>query len=133
MATGLAAETPRRRDETFFERPQTPGKAPPMLSQVENGIADQLPGAVIGDVAATVGLENFSAQGRQALARNEQVLTLGIPPQLVNVRVLEQQKRIGNLAGLALGHALALELERVGVGHRPALFNQAEHLEKVNS
>src|SRR5215472_4390280 len=57
-ASGLDPVFLGHADENFFERAHVPADITAMLSEVDNRVADQLTGAVIGDVTAAVGLKN---------------------------------------------------------------------------
>ena len=62
---------------------------PATVGSDEDRVADELAGAVVGDVAAAVGLHQLGADlGR----RHEQVAQVGPHAERVDVRVLEQQQ-----------------------------------------
>ncbi len=85
-------------------------------AEVEDGVAHDLPGAVVGDVAAAAGLEHVEAAGAQGLRGEEQVLGPGVASQGEDRLVLEEQQGVGYVAGLSLGHQARLQLEAFGVG-----------------
>jgi hypothetical protein len=76
----------------------------------DDRIADELARAVIGDVAAAVGVHELRTHG---VGRDEHVLAVGARPERVDVRVLEQEQVV--VAGLAMQRAL--EVVRLRVGH----------------
>lgn len=89
-------------DDHFFHIAQVlvqvgPGQAAPGKEpfQVENGVADELAGAMIGDVAAPV----YPAQGETGVVQfslvEQQVVEGAAPPQGVGGRVFQQQQGVG--------------------------------------
>ncbi len=67
-------------------------------AQIEDGVADELAGAVIGDVAAAVDLvEGDAARGR-ATRRRREVGAVGVAAEGEHGRVLEQQQHVADAA-----------------------------------
>ena len=64
-------------------------------------VADELPGAVVGEPPAAVGVDDVDALGAVEVLAEGQVLGARAPTARVHGRVLEQQQRVGQLAGLA--------------------------------
>ena len=73
------------------------GTAPRPSADVEDRVADQLAGAVVGDVAAPVGVHELGADG---LGVDEDVLGLGPHAERVHVRVLEQEQVLARVRAL---------------------------------
>ena len=71
------------------------GTAPGPSGDVEDRIADELAGPVVGDVAAAVGLHEL---GADRLGVDQHVLGLGPHAERVDVRVLEQQQVVARSA-----------------------------------
>jgi hypothetical protein len=126
-AAGLDSEVARRADENFFERSHVPGNIAPVLGEVENRVADQLARPMVGDVAATIDVKYLGAARGEELSGNQHILGPGVAPQRVDVRVLEEEKRVGNVPSFALCNFRFLQFEPVGVIHRAELFNVAKH------
>ena len=63
-------------------------------SQVEDRVADELAGAVEGDVAAAVALDDSAPRGA-GLGVDEEVLVAGATPEGVDGRVLQEGQRLG--------------------------------------
>ncbi len=88
--------------------------------QAHDRIADQLPGAVIGDPAAPVGLGDVDALGAVPLLAHRQLARLHASPPRVDRRVLEQQQHVGHGARLPRLLQPLLHLERLPVGDQAA-------------
>ena len=126
-AAGANAKIRRYPDQHFLERAHVPSHVAAMPGEVENGIPDELPGPVVGDVAAAVRLKYLGAQVRQPLRRGQQVFALAVPSQGINVWVLEQQESIRDGAGFARRNLLALEADRLRVINQAELLYSANH------
>ena len=59
----------------------------------------------------------LDARARSSSGARQQVLHAAVAAQRDHVRMLDQQQLVGDLAPLALLRQLALQRERVGVGH----------------
>ena len=55
----------QRGDDDFFEQPHVRVKVEVIVVEVKDGIGDELPGPVEGDVAPAVGFDNFDAAGAE--------------------------------------------------------------------
>jgi hypothetical protein len=81
---------------------------------VHDRVADELAGAVVGQLAAARRLDHVDAQGAVVLLAQRQVGLGAAAPDRVDRRVLEQQHRLRQLAG---AHAVAQALlQRRGLG-----------------
>jgi hypothetical protein len=67
---------------------------------------------VIRDVAAAIGLAKLNACPHDHLFGSEQILHPPVPSKGDDVRMLDEEKLIGDLAPLASIHELALHCER---------------------
>ena len=115
----LNAENRQRIDNGLFHGPDIRDDIALPFPQIEDRIADNLTGAVIRDVAAAVGLVKADT-GRAEItsSRSEQILHVPIPPESDDMRMLDEQKLIGNLSPLASVDELALHCERFGNSRR---------------
>ena len=68
--------------------------------QIDDRIADELPGPVIGDVAAAAGLEDLDALRLERFGGRDDVraIVTGLHAERDDRRVLEQQQLIGDRA-----------------------------------
>jgi len=105
-ATGNAArrqaELRQCIDNHLLEPAHVGDHVPPPLAEVEDRVAHQLSGTVIGDVAAAVRLEKLDAGPLEHLRTRQQVLPAPVAAQGDHVGMLEQQKLIRDRALLAL-------------------------------
>ena len=85
------------------------------------GISDKLAGTVEGYVAAAAGLEELDAVALENFRRGKDVraVVTRAHAERDDRRMFEQKELIGNPSRLALLYQLLLELERVGILHRP--------------
>ena len=90
-----------------------PGK---VSAEIEDGITDELAGAVIGDVSATFGLVDFDVLGGELGICGEDVGARGVATEREDGRVLEKEKCVCDEAGFARGDDFGLEAEAFGVG-----------------
>jgi hypothetical protein len=89
--------------------------------EIEDGITDELPGPVVGDVAAASGLMNLNAFSRERGRRRDDVraAAASFGAEGDDWRMLEQQQRVANPSGAPIFDQLALHLERRGVLDSP--------------
>ena len=87
-----------------------------MSLDAHDRIADELAGAVVGDLAATVGGHDLDAALAVEVLAQRQLVVGGAPPARVHGRVLQQEQRVGQLLGLALCLDVGLDGERVAIG-----------------
>ena len=94
--------------------------------QIENGITDELPGAVIRDVAAAARFMNSDAALVEFVRRGEEVRLrrVQLHAERDDVRMLQQQEKIGHRTRAPLLHQRALQLHGIRVWHdaEPADF-----------
>ena len=88
---------------------------PPVGREVEDRVADHLSGAVIGDVAATAGLEDVETALAQKLGWEEHVLLPRVAPEGEDRVVLEEQQLVLDAPGLSLGDEPLLKVETLGI------------------
>jgi hypothetical protein len=87
-----------------------------VTAQIDDGVANELAGAMIGDVAATVDLVELNAALLQELIRCEDVGATGIPAECKYRRVLKQKKGIADEVLLTCCDDLLLDREGFGIG-----------------
>ena len=119
------AEFPRRANHGFFEAVYVPPHIAPVRSEIENGISDDLPRAVIGDVSAAIGGMKFDALLPEHAVRNAQILAPAIPAERDHVRVPAQKQDIRSCAGLARFYSTPLKLARRLVADAPEINQPA--------
>ena len=85
--------------------------------EIQDGIADDLPGAVIGDVAAAARLVHLDLPRGEQIGRGDQVRSrrIGLDAKRDDVRVLEQKKEVRDAPGPALFDERALHIARNGI------------------
>ena len=118
-------EIGRRSNQNFLEVAHIPVNVAPIRLQVDDRIADHLPGTVISDIAAAPRLEHFNASCRQYLGCRKDVGAPAVAShaERQNVRVLDQQQRIVDPIGFPVFHQRSLQFERFGVRHSPEPAN----------
>ncbi len=86
--------------------------------EIDDRIADELAGAVVGHIAAASCLEHFDAElGEPLWRRHDIAAAVFLHTNGDDVRVLEEKQRVGNALGLAILDQNTLQLERVRVRH----------------
>ena len=101
----------------------------PVAGQVEDRVADELSGRVVGRLAAAVGLDELDLRA----VGQVQLALVGAPAERDDGRMLQEQHRVGQLAGGDARRERALELpglevrrhaevqEEGGPGHRTSV------------
>ena len=92
-----------------------------VAAQIDDGVADELSGAVIGDVAATVDLVQLDVARGELLVGGDDVFAMRVAAEGEDGEVLEQQQRVADEALLARIDDATLDGEAVGVGDAPEL------------
>src|SRR5947209_8493146 len=86
------------------------------MSEVEDGVADQLPRTVIGGLATTVGPDDIHVALCTFVLIPQQVVRNRGLAQREHVRVFEQQQRVGRAAFAHLAYQIGLEVPDLAVG-----------------
>ena len=86
-------------------------------AEIEDGIADELAGAVVRDVSAALGLVDFDVLLREFGISCEDVGARGVAAKREDGRVLEQQECVCDEAGFARGDNFSLEAKAFGVAY----------------
>ena len=98
-----------------------------VAAKIEDGIADELAGAVIGDLAAAVGLVDLDALASEQFIAGEDVRARGVAAERENGRMLHEEQRVADSAGLARGDDLVLKAQTFGVGNAAELEQVEMH------
>ena len=85
------AEIGERRDEDALEHLEIPAHVGPEGAEPDDRVADQLPGPVVGDLAAAVRPEDRHVARR----RRAEKARVGAAAQGVDGRMLEEEERVG--------------------------------------
>ena len=99
-----------------------------VAAEVEDGIADELAGAVVGDVAATINLVDLNAFFYEKLIGCEDVGAGGVATEGEDGRVLEEEQGVTDLLRFASRDYLGLDAEAFGVGDAAELEEEDVHL-----
>ncbi len=106
----LAAQPDQRlfheADEVHWAEAAAVGRA--QAAQIEDGVADELAGTVIGDIAAAVDFVEGDAARSEHLVGGENIGAVGVAPQREHGRMLEQQQRVADAFLLAQRDELLL-------------------------
>ena len=98
------------------------------VAQPQDGIADELSGAVERSVPSAVAPEHLRAERAQvALPAPRFDASFAAPSHSEDRRVLQEQEGVGDRVRLAELHQLCLQLPSLGVGHEAG---QAAHLDE---
>ena len=100
-----------RANQYFFEVTDVPVDVAAIGLQIDDGIADELTGAVIGDVATTPCFVNVDASSGQLIGRREDVAAPAVAPhaESQDVRMFQEQQQIVQLAPLPFIDERALQ------------------------
>ncbi len=95
------------------------------FTQIDDRIADDLAGAVVGDIAAAVGSDEFDAGAREEFRGGEKIFIVSVAAHGDDVRMFDEQKLIRDFATLALGDQVLLESEGFGVADKTKIPDDA--------
>ena len=87
-----------------------------VAAEIEDGVADELAGAVVGDVAAAVDLVDFYGFLGELVVRGEDVGAGGVAAEGEDGWVLKEDEGVADEAGFSGGDNLGLQAETFGVG-----------------
>ena len=124
-AASSHAEIGRGANHHFFELLDVPAHVAAMLREIQDGIADDLAGAVIGDVAAAIARMEGDVHLREQAFAGTQVFAFAIAAESDHVRMLAEQQDIGNRAGFARFHCARLQRTCRGIGQQPQIHYPA--------
>ena len=103
-------------DDHLFECADVGNDVALPIAEVEDGVDDELAGAVVGDIAAAVGVDELDARLREELFGGEEVFAMTVAAHGDDVRVFEEEKLVRDEAGFALGHEFLLQGEGLAKG-----------------
>jgi hypothetical protein len=86
-----------------------------MTSQVEDGVADELAGAVEGDVTTAVAFEKFHAALGEEFRRSNHVGSFRVAAESDHRRVFEQEQNVADLLLFTQVNELPLQAQAGGV------------------
>jgi hypothetical protein len=92
---GGEAEGSGGEEHDVFEETDVVGGGEVAGAEVEDGVGDELAGAVKGDVAAAVALDDLGAALGKGVGVDEEVFGPGAAAECVDGRVLEDGERLG--------------------------------------
>ena len=104
MRPAGTAKTPQRRmrASSIIRTKSTGPRRPPLAilqaAEVEDGVADELAGAVVGDVAAAVDFVEGDAAAGKNLIGGQDVGAIGVAAKGEHGRMFEKQKNVFNAA-----------------------------------
>ena len=104
---------------TCFEIAHVPVDIAAVGTQIDDGIPDELTGAVVGDVAAAAGFEDSTPGVFERLLGGQHVRAVvpDLRAERDDRRMFEEQQLVGNAAGLPRRDQLLLERKAFGVGN----------------
>ena len=121
-------------DEDFFhEADEVDGAevgaalAGEVAAEVEDGVADELAGAMISDVAAAVDLVDLDAASGEEIVGREDVGAGGVAAESEDGRVFEEEERVADGSRFARCYDLGLDTEAFGVGDAAELEEMHVH------
>ena len=116
-------ELRERIDDHLLDGPNIGDHVALPFSQIQDRIADDLAGAVIGDVAAAIGGIELDSGAAQRVFARQQIFGVAVAALRDHVRMLDEQELIGNQPALALFDQILLDGERVAIAHAPQVAN----------
>ena len=121
-------------DQHFFELRHVLAHVALAFAEVDDRVADELAGTVIGDVAAARGLEKTDALRARASSRSARRLRdVAAAPEGDDGRMFEEEKLIGNRLVLPHLHELLLQPHAVLVGDEMRFRNSQMRIAGSNT
>src|SRR5438046_7128599 len=114
-----------RTNHRFFQHAYVPSDIAPDSGKLQDRIANDLAGTVVGDVAAAVGEVKFNIFLLQEAVRSQQVLTFSVAAHGDDVRVFAKQERVLDDAGLARRDYTLLQRERFSIADEAKIDDEA--------
>ena len=109
---GLNAKSGGRPNHGLFELAHVPDDVAPDFAKLQNGVADHLSRAVVGDVAAAVGVMELHAHLRSASGDASKFSSLPLRPSVITWGCSHSSSTSGAAAGFARGHQSLLQCRR---------------------
>src|SRR5579883_1844779 len=108
-AIGGDAEIGGGANHGFFEGANVPVDIAAVAIEIEDGIADDLAWAVIGDIAAAIGFAEFDAFLTKDVLGSEKMFLVGAAAEGDDMRVFTEEENVVDEAGFAGGDEALLE------------------------
>jgi hypothetical protein len=131
-ALGHDAEVAAGADQSLFEETDVVDGAKvwaffagKIAAEIEDGVADELAGAVIGDVAAAIDLVHLHSTLGEEIVASEDVGAVGVAAEGEDGRMLQHEESVADEVLLASGDDLLLDGESFAVG-------DAAEMEKID-
>jgi hypothetical protein len=121
-------------DHGFFEGADVPVDVAADAIEIENRVADDLAGAVIGDVATSIGFAEFDAFLAKDVLGSEKILLAGVSAKSDHVGVFAEEKHVIDGAGFARGDEAFLQGESgvPGVNSKIANEKRLRHVQRIS-
>lgn len=108
----------------LFEGTDVPVNVAADKTEIENGIADNLAGAVIGDIAATVGFAELDIFLAEDMFGGEKIFLAGVAAERKDVGMLAEEQDVVDGAGFAGGDEALLKGVGVGPGEEAEIGDE---------
>ena len=115
----LHAEGPRRADHRLLEATDVTRHAEPEAVQIDDRVADDLPGPVVRGLPAALGPVDLDAAARELLVGRDHARRRRVAAERDHRRVLEQEQRVLDRARLHRRDGVELQRARLFVRHVP--------------
>ena len=89
----------------------------PLVSELDDGVRDQLPRTVVGDLATSLDPDGLDASNGELVAARQHPGGVGMTPQREHGIVFQEEQRVRRFAGRARLDQLVLQLPRRAVVH----------------
>jgi len=123
-AKGGDAEISGGANHDFFKRADVPVNVAADDIEIENGIADDLTGAVIGDVAAAIGFAKLDIFLPQNIFGGEEIFLASVAAEGEDMWMLAEEENVVDGAGFAGGDDAPLEGVGVGPGEEAEIGDE---------
>ena len=123
MRWAITPKSPAGADQRLFEQANEVDRAEmraffagQIAAQIDDGIADELAGAVVGDIAAAIDLVQLHAALCEQFVAGEDIGAMRVAAKREHRRMLQQQQRVADEVLLARSDDLLLDGEAFRVG-----------------
>jgi hypothetical protein len=123
-AIGRDAEIGGGADHGFFEGADVPVNVAADEVEIEDGVADDLAGAVISDVAAAVGFAELDIFLAQDVFGGEKIFLAGVAAEREDMRMLAEEEDVVDGARFTGGNDALLEGVGVGPGEEAEIGDE---------
>ena len=120
-------------DHGFFEGADIPVNVAADKIEIENGVADELAGAMIGDVAAAIGFAKLDIFLAQDILGGEKILLAGVAAKGEDVRMFAEEEDVVDGTGFARGDNTLLKSVGIGPGEKAEVADEEGAHRKVLS